>query len=363
MTIQKYEPQQALDLRQYTPDRFNVLALTQEVCAISPFHRPRLSIVQIDLNPAHRDVYESTFCKKDERNPENSEVALGKNAILKLADAAGIVWDSSQRIDDRKDPGYVEWQVWGHLTGPDGSQKRVFGTKAVDTREGGSVEAELYKMVANKMKSWQGKPPQMDQKQADEWVKKELRAARGNALANAETKAMLRAVRAALKLRPTYTRAELAKPFVVPHLDFIPDYSDPEIRRMAMRQALSAQYSLYGGQQPALAPPQAHIVDAEHTVVTSAPPLQGPDENEDWEGEQEDLPLFGVPPHDPETGEVDPLMDMLFAINNADAASLPKLGAEMSAANKAGKYTKLQWARLRDTYVARGQALGIGGAR
>ncbi len=361
MTLAKYEPPQAINLaQQFPPDRFTVLSSTQEVCAISPFVKPRLSVVKIDPNPAAGYVYESAFCAKDKQYPENSEVALGKNAINSLADAEGIIWDSSQRIDDRKEPNYVEWQVWGHRTLPDGSRQPVFGTKAVDTRPGGPVEAELRKMVANKTRSWEGQPPKMTQREADEWVEKELLAARGNMLSMAETKARLRAVRAGLKLKSKYTRKELSKPFVVIAYDFAPDYSDPEIRRMAMSHALQAQYSLYGGQQPALPPPQAHIVDAEHTVVqTSAPPLQGPDEHEDWEGEQEDLPLFG----DPATGELDPLQDMLYAIANADADELKKLGTAMSAHHKADKYTKKQWDRLKAAYTARGQALGMGGAR
>ena len=241
-----------LSLDQYRSQGYNILLPTTSVQSLSPFHKPRLELVSLSTNAGDGDVYTSSFCKKDGYGKDASyvEAALTKNGLFKLAMAAGVTWVPSQcrRVDDMKDPAYVCYEAVGYIRRLDGSCHVVKGMKEIDLRAGGAEEAKLKKMAASKMKAWGNREPELkSQREADEWVAKELLAAREHKLSNCETKAHLRAVRALLTIKSKYSWAELEKPFVVLHLDFSPDYTDPETRRIMITAAAQAQAGLYGG--------------------------------------------------------------------------------------------------------------------
>lgn len=363
-------PQQEVNLAEFRQKGYNILSPTDKMQRVSPFHVMRVSIVQLDVEEGGGDVYHSrTFCKDDER-------ALSKNALLKISRAAGLELmprPYTQRTDDNSDPAYRSYVATYRLRQPDGGYTIFQAEKEVDSRAGGASEADLKKQAIGKMKKrkfgdrWVD-PEFKTQEEADAWVERELIAARANALANAETKAKLRAIREALAIKSKYKLEELKRPFVVPRLDFCPDMSDPNIRQYMLTAGIQAQGALYG-QPPALpGQQQPHIVDA---VTSGSSTMEipegatihrasGPEEDEyGADGEQGAFDFAPIEtPHDPVTGVVeqhgvDRLHDLLTAIHQADASEFNRLAGECRAAKDAGKYTPEESSRLSAAFSAR----------
>lgn len=343
-STQRYEGPREFSLAQYDERKFNVLSPTQVVQRISPLHTLRASVVQIDTTEGGGDAYfNRAFMSESER-------ALSKNGLHKLARAAGLKFrkDLSGRRDDNSDRGYREYEATYEMRCPDGSSEFFSALREVDTRPGGAVEAGLKRQAAAKMKprKYGNKeyPPDLKtQTEADAWVERELAAAREHALSNAESKAKLRAIREALSIKSKYTLDELNKPFVVPRIDFSPDYTDPEVRRLMLTAGAQAQGMLYGG-QAALPAPQ--VVDAQTRVVDPSLPDQQrempPDRIHrapDTDDDSEQMAFDEIPPHDVETGEVvDPLTDLRAAVQGADKDALRALKDEAVEGARAGKY-------------------------
>ena len=68
---------------------------------------------------------------------------------------------------------------------------------------------------------------------------------RKHKLGRAETGAMERVIRAALSMKHAYTLEELKKPFVIPRIDFSPDYNDPAVKRMMIENGMRAMNGLF----------------------------------------------------------------------------------------------------------------------
>jgi hypothetical protein len=84
-------------------------------------------------------------------------------------------------------------------------------------------------------------------------------AARRFGLRLAESKSMNAAIRN-LGIKAKYALEELKKPFVMFRCSYVPDMSDPDIKRMVAGQALSGAGLLYGQTAPAGAPIE-HVID------------------------------------------------------------------------------------------------------
>src|SRR5262249_28117876 len=159
-----------------------------------------------DLSETAKDVYtDRLFCK-------DGEVAPAKNLILKLLLANGGSVGESERVDDRSDSKYCAWRVMVEIRQIDGNVVRYPGSKEIDLRDH-SVEIE-------------GLSPG------------QVKGMRKHIVSNCETKAILRAVRGLLQIRPTYKRSELQqKAFycysLVPYIES----TDPEMER-ELRRAL-----------------------------------------------------------------------------------------------------------------------------
>lgn len=243
--------------------RCNRLHPVQATQRVSPYHVARLSIVAISPNPADGDVYNSgAFMGRD-------EVALTKQGLNKLADAAGVTWDTRESgLQPSPDPDIIIYRAVGIITGMDGQPVRSMGIKEVDTRENGT-EAELIQMQADRNQKLKTAADR------EAYCRREMTRIRQHRVAMAETKAKLRVIREFINVKSKYGTAELRQPFVVPHLDFSPDLTDPDVRELTAARGLEAVRALFG-------PPQAEHI--EHRALTAAP--------------QESAP------YDPETGEV-----------------------------------------------------------
>lgn len=118
------------------------------------------------------------------------------------------------------------------------------------------IEAELRELYRKRvMEVRQGQKPKPEaevQAYITQHVQQDLLRKRKHKLRLAETGAMLAAIRSLLAIKSVYTREELERPFIVPHVIFSPDVADPEIRRALLASSLRATQDLYGTTSVAL---------------------------------------------------------------------------------------------------------------
>lgn len=196
---------------------------------LSPYHSVRYFQVEISPDPRDGDVYQ-----------ESGQLALRKRALDMLSDAAGIVWDTRncRRIDNLKDDDLVIFQVVGGIRRPDGTVKAVTGTKEINLRD---LERTSKEDIAAGGKGMSVK---------------ELGQIRKHKTRLAETKAYLAAMRSLMKIKSTYTEAELRKPFVVAQV-FVDPTKDPEIARALRARVVQDVRELFGpGAEEHLTPPK-----------------------------------------------------------------------------------------------------------
>lgn len=279
-----------IELKDYE-GKCNVLIPTVTMTQISPYHRIRVEQVKISPDPDAGDVFK--VGSKKVGNNWQDVLSLSKTAILKLATAAGIVWNwqETKVLSVSKD--YVLYQAVGAMRKPSGEWIPLKATKEIDLDV---VEAETYESnleTANKLKAEQ-RDKLTPEQWADAKTKKNMLQWRKNKLMRAETGAMLRVVRALLSVKHQYSAAELQKPFAVPTVDFAPDYSDPEVRKAMAEAGVRATADLFGqsavhqlqAPQQQMGPPvdveiyapEVEMDTAEDNPITSDDDLPGPDD-------------------------------------------------------------------------------------
>ncbi len=207
----------------------NVLTPTVVMDFIPQMHRVSFGAVMFDTGAdgKSKDVYHTNrFLKDNERAPS-------KTGLLKILSAAGWSIVESRRTDDRKDPLFCEYQVMIEGVQLDGNRTRIVGTKAVDLRDGSGQTAAMK-----------------DRQLAQE---------RANIDTLAETKALLRAIRAAFSLSQKYTVEELNRPFIIPKLVPDLDTSDPVVRQLVAAKALGITGTLYGPDKRAIEAPEEEV--------------------------------------------------------------------------------------------------------
>lgn len=242
---------------QFTDEqRFNILRPTQSVLAPSPLHTVYAEVVQ--------------FTEDDTYPVDGGRVALNGRALSRVASGAGISIINVVRHDDGSNPDYAEVSVLAVMKRPDGTLIHATGKKSVD------VDAYIAQQVASQTAKGQKKPAEI--KAAAERDRLQLRKYK---VERAETGAKNRAIRQLLAMKAAYTRAELAKPFVIPQitLNMVEICRDADGRRMAIQQALGATTQLYGqsdfGQPAAMALPAAQSAPvAAAALMASTQPSQ-----------------------------------------------------------------------------------------
>lgn len=237
------QPQNALiQLKDYE-GKCNVLIPTVTMQQISPYHRIRVEQVKIDPTPDNGDVFK-VGAKKVGNNWEDV-LSLSKTAIMKLSQAAGIVWNWAETRPITVSKDYVLYQAVGAMRKPSGEWIPLKATKEIDLDV---VEAETY--AANLEKGKKLKKEQRDGLTPEDWAQEKTKTNmlqwKKNKLMRAETGAMLRVVRALLGVKHQYSPNELQKAFAVPTVDFAPDYSDPEVRRAMAEAGVRATSDLFG---------------------------------------------------------------------------------------------------------------------
>jgi hypothetical protein len=216
------------------------------------------------------------------------DLGLTKDALNKIASAAGVSWDAhlTGRLDNGRDPFYVHYQACARIRRFDGSERTEIGHKEIDLRDGSQDALDFYASAEAKDKAAGGDPKKMA-KRAAGGVPFGLAIARKFILGNAETKAMNRAIRR-LGVRTKYKQVELeTKPFVIATVLFTGRSDNPVLEaRFADKIAdayLGARASLYGGAPglpPGSSPP---ALPARHDPPPLGSTLGDPgNDDDDW---------------------------------------------------------------------------------
>jgi hypothetical protein len=235
-------------LSAYQRQGYNVLIPRTGIRKISAFHDTVLETVSLTI--ANGDVYPHD--KSDLAKAKRFR--LSKLGLLKLSHAAGIVWrwEDTHRIDTMATPTYVAYQAVGALPQADGTWLPLKASYELDLDVIEAELRELYRKRATEVRPGQ-KPRTETEVQAyvTQHVQQDLLRKRKHKLRLAETGAMLAVIRSLLALKSVYTREELDRSFIVPHVIFAPDVTDPEIRRALLASSLRATQDLYGTPPPA----------------------------------------------------------------------------------------------------------------
>jgi len=216
-------------LNEYPPSKFNLLIPVKTMQEISPLHKVVINQVQINPDPkSGKDVYAE----------KNGELALTKKGLAKLMAAANIqVVDSrpvtpqkcqrcaevarqtrmAPRCGDCPSSDDVAYQVTIAVPEPSGTWRMVRATKEI------RVEEERKRMT---------------EKQFEQFFPFRTE--------HCETKALNRALREALMLSPTYTAAELQKPFAVAYV--VPNMADPDMKKAVAARYAGSVIDLFGAQ-------------------------------------------------------------------------------------------------------------------
>jgi len=160
------------------------------------------------------------------------KLGLLKVALDKIAGAAQVDWVYSGQVDDWNDPHHVKYHAIGVVTNPDGTKRRLPGTKVLDLRK---VEGHIGEDAAG-------------------MSDRELAMARKHIHALAESKAKNRAIRS-LGIPQAMTPADAELPWVV--VTLVPNSDHPAIREAMVASLVPTQALLYGHrvQPPALPNP------------------------------------------------------------------------------------------------------------
>lgn len=179
---------------------------------------------------------------------DGGKKAPSKNALNRLAALAGVSI-RTRRLDDRSDPLVCEFEATARIRDLDGTWREITDNKRLDLRDGS---------------------PQMKGLK-----ERQLRMVREYIDGHCETKAKNRAIRAILGVPTGMDPKAAARPWVIAKLQYQPDLTDPEIRRMQAAAEFGAIDALFGGKPANRAVLEAR--DEEPAVFSPVPDHVGAD--------------------------------------------------------------------------------------
>jgi hypothetical protein len=294
-----------LDLSKYASENFNVLSPILQMDSAAPYLRLRIVEVRLSADPNKGDCYAAPGSRweKDSSNqlmPVN--VAPAKPALLKISSAAGLVIDTTNsrritpsgcerciemarasgkavRCGDCPCKYDVAYQYVGAIRTETGWQifKSTYeweleAQRRKIVREAKKKAADYPKKIADAKQYNRPAPPPFDEAAHIEDRVDQVISER---FGLAETKALLRLIRAICHVRQAYGRHEFAKPFVVVRTELAPDMADPETRRQLAAKAAASGADIFGTAAVGAIKTSMDVVDAVSSVVQDL--AQGPD--------------------------------------------------------------------------------------
>lgn len=212
-------------INDYPADKFNRL-FPATVMQLSPLYRVMVNTVWIDTDLSAKEVYKQ----------KNGEYSLTKIGCLKLMAAANVTVKSSKSVLPKNCKRCVEIAKATRLAPP---------CAGCPTRD--DVAYEVSILVPEPSGGYREFPETKE-------VTKQNTLADKNPVkhmaANCETKALLRAGRAGLGLKGSYTLPELAKPFAVAVVTL--NTQDPELKAALIARLARSQDALFGGSPESL---------------------------------------------------------------------------------------------------------------
>lgn len=216
---------------QYPAERYNLLVPMQTVAEIADIHKPVMNAVQISTNEADKEIY------LQDRSKKNADGwALTKKGLNKLMRAAGIKILGTRPIipSTCQKCAEVNKSIGRPVNcGACGNKDVKFEARiSVPQLTGENIE-----IVAHKEIIVQDATAGMTDNQRREFLKFRSEMC--------ETKAINRALRAAMHIKGTYSLHELQKPFVVAYL--VPNLNNELVKQEAVRHFFTSAQELYGG--------------------------------------------------------------------------------------------------------------------
>ncbi len=227
--------------QQYPAEKYNLLVPMQTVAEIAEIHRPVMNAVQISTNLADKEIYEQEKGKSawNGRPATPAGYALTKKGLNKLMRAAGIKILGTRPIipSTCQKCAEVNRSIGRPVNcGACGNKDVKFEARiSVPQLTGENIE-----IVAHKEIIVQDVTDGMSDAQRKEFLKFRSEMC--------ETKAINRALRAAMQIKGTYTMQELQKPFVVAYL--VPNLDNEQVRQEAIKHIFTSAQELYGGHTP-----------------------------------------------------------------------------------------------------------------
>jgi hypothetical protein len=285
---------ECLDLSSYDPQAYNILSPVLRLDTAAPYLRFRAVEVRLDPDVHRGDCYAAPGTKwsKDRRTGDLLPVlvAPSKPGLLKIASAAGLVIDprNSHRITPDACERCIEMAQATQQAARCGDCSSRFDTAyqyigAVRTDTGWRIvkasyewnlDAQRRKLVREgkkklaKAQSAEGRSASGGEEgkpfDVEEYVDDRLDQITSERYGLAETKALLRLVRAICHLRQAYSREEMARPFIVVRTELAPDFADPAVRQALAQKAISSGAEIFGPEQderPLLRVPPAEVID------------------------------------------------------------------------------------------------------
>jgi len=271
---------------QYPAKDFNVLVPIQTVAEIAEIQSPVMNVVYISTTIADGEIYEQ----------QRGKYALTRKALLKLMRAAGIriVKSQSELPSKCLKCAEVNRAIGRPVNCGSCTNKDVKYTVTISAPQLTGQDI-LYK--ASREMNIEEETAGMTPAQKAQFMK--FRAE------HCESKALNRAIRAALMIKPTYTLEELKKPFVVAYL--VPNLNNPDVKARAIDGFFAGAQALYGHDAANIS--QARVIDVSGDDDDDVPPMV-PDEigdpqdgaPTDYSGEEPDFMQDDPAPAQPSSG-------------------------------------------------------------
>jgi len=213
----------------YPVKDYNLLIPVKTMQEISPMHKVVVNQVQINPDPAAKDVYKE----------KNGEFALTKKALAKLMAAANI------QIVDSKTVLTTKCRRCAEIA----KSTRVAPNCGVCTYAD-DIAHQVTIAVPEPSGTWRTVQCTKEIRMADE--KNKMTDAQYKSFfpfrsEQCESKALNRALREALMISSTYAAGELKKPFVVAYI--VPNMADPDMKRVVAAQYANSMVMMFGGKQ------------------------------------------------------------------------------------------------------------------
>ena len=224
--------------REYPEDRFNILVPMQTVAEIAEIHKPVINAVRISTDLKDGEIYVQEKAKEAwrDRPATPAKYALTKKGLNKLMRAAGIKILGTRPIipSTCQKCAEVNRGIGRPVNcGACGNRDVKFEARiSVPQLTGENIE-----IVAHKEIIVQDVTDGMSDAQRKEFLKFRSEMC--------ETKAINRALRAAMHIKGTYTLQELQKPFVVAYL--VPNLDNELVKQEAVQHMFTTAQELYGG--------------------------------------------------------------------------------------------------------------------